>query len=89
MTRNQRYGYTTADEASFIDSLGTQSEVGKFIGPLRSVNAYIEAAKKRSNWGSIDGKVAIDYAIARARELRRNVAEARGLSKTFTRSANQ
>ena len=34
MTTLQRVRYTTADEASFIDNLGRQSDDGKVLGPL-------------------------------------------------------
>ena len=83
MTRNNIY--TTADEACFIDRLGRHSETGRRIGALRALAAYVETAKKRSNWGAIDGAAAIHYATTKIRELRRNPVEAHG--KTFSRSA--
>lgn len=81
----KKYGYTTADEACFIDGLGGCSDSGRKIGVIRAIEAYIKASKKRSNWGAIDGDAAIHYATTRIRELRRNPVEAHG--KIFSRSA--
>ena len=85
MSSYQRTRYTTADEASFIDNLGRQSADGQMLGPLKTVEAYIAASEKRTNWGDIDANAAIDYAKSRVRELRRNVAEARGAGRSFIR----
>ena len=85
MSSHHRSSYTTADEASFIDELGRHSSDGEKLGPLKTVEAYIAAAEKRSNWGAIDGAAAIHYATTKIRELRRNPVEAHG--KTFSRSA--
>lgn len=79
--------YTTADEACFIDGLGRHSEEGKRIGPLAALMAYISAAEKRTNWRSIDGQAAIDYAKSCARELRRGTTQTVGVGKSFFREA--
>ena len=85
MSSHHRSSYTTSDEASFIDKLGRHSADGEKLGPLKTVEAYIAAAEKRINWGDIDASAAIDYAKSRARELRRNVVEARGAGRSFIR----
>lgn len=56
----------TQNEVSFIKKLGTGewSTVGTKIGKRNCLRGYIRGALMRSNWGKIDGALAIKTATS-------------------------
>jgi len=65
--------YTTVGEITFINKLGTYSEVGRRLSPVTLLERYLEACNKRAVWEKIDAVTVIRHAtkalrLARARE---------------------
>lgn len=78
--------YRTSDEVAFVEGLGMQSAPGSREGRKAMLEKYIEASKKRTNWGEIKPEKAISTAkhlLAQAKGSEESLAEGR----TFQRKA--
>lgn len=63
--------WATEQELSFLKNLGTYRE-GKDVGPVRLklLENYLEAARERVNWGTVNGEQVIQFAEDQVAEER-------------------
>ncbi len=69
--------WATEQELTFIKKLGTHRE-GHEINPIRLglLVSYVEAARHRLDWGSMDGEKIIQYAEDQLAEERLRAGQA-------------
>lgn len=78
--------YRTGDEVAFIEGLGMQSAPGSRDGRKAMLEKYIEASKKRTNWGEIKPEKAIHTAKSLLAQLKVEV-DCMAEGRTFMRKA--
>lgn len=63
MRLNEKCEHSTENELDFLDRIGRHCEYRSEVRRMNALEGYIAAAKKRTDWGSVDKDRVIAYAL--------------------------